>query len=158
MRVLCRRSRFCMCIEKDYILLPLRETEIGFNVIRNYELQKQPLMPSLVSFRLYMLAGKSYYSGPREYRYRWQLSSGFAQVQQANGLELELQLQGRSFTHKDFTADKPPNTGPFILKFFWTSTGCFWELVDTKTLESQSSKFYWSFTIQPWEPHKLDQN
>ncbi len=146
-----------MCTEREYILLLLREMETGFSAIWNGEPQKQPLMPSSVSFRLYKLAGKSYYSGPGEYRSGWQLSPGFAQLQQPKGLEPELQLHGRSFSHKDFTADKTPYTGPFILKFFWTSAWCFWELA-AETLESQSSKFYRSFAIQPWEPHKPDQN
>jgi hypothetical protein len=57
-----------MCREREYILLLLREMETGFSAIWNGEPQKQPLMPSSVSFWLYKLAGKSYYSGPGEYR------------------------------------------------------------------------------------------
>jgi hypothetical protein len=106
MRVLCWRSSFCMCREREYILLLLREMETGFSAIWNRETQKQPLMASSVSFWLYKLAGKSYYSGPGEYRSGWQLSPWFVQLQQPNGLEPELQLHGRSFSHKDFTADK----------------------------------------------------
>jgi hypothetical protein len=99
--------------------------EIGFSAIWNREPQKQPWMPSSVSFWLYKLVGKSYLSGRGEHRSGWQLSPWFAQLQQPNGLEPELQLHGRSFSHKDFTAEKTPYTGPFILKFFWTSANAF---------------------------------
>jgi len=146
-----------MCTQREYILLLLKETETGFSAIWNGEPQNQPWMPSSVSFWSYKLAGKSYYSGPGEYRSGWQPSPQFAQLLQPKGLETELQLHGRSFSHKDFTANKTPYAGPFILKFFWTSAWCFWEPA-AETLESQSSKFYRSFAIQPWEPHKPDRN